>query len=94
MSVLTGFIARIGQNTAFVAAMAHIFFAYFVVSLFSGVHQYIAAGVCLLVFGFKEFYLDRLNELNPPQSFWDDLDDFAEYVIGIALAFAAAYFNW
>ena len=94
MNGIFSWIGRIGENQTFIATMAHVFFAYFVVSLASGTHQYIAALVCIGIFGLKEFAFDRLHEQNPPQTFWDDLDDFAGYVIGIMLALTVSYYNW
>jgi hypothetical protein len=93
MKWLSNLIATIGENTEFVAFMAHSGFAYFVVSLFSGLHQYIAAGICLVVFAAKEFWFDIHYEQSPPQTFLDSLDDYVGYCIGIVLAVAIAYFN-
>lgn len=94
MNGILSWIGRIGENQAFIAAVAHAGFAYFVVSLASGAHQYIAALVWLGLFGFKEFLFDRLYEQSPPQTFFDDLDDFAGYVIGIMLALTVSYYNF
>lgn len=94
MSTLTNWISSIGESPTFGFAMAHIFFAYFVVSLFSGTHQLIVAGVCLVVFGLKEFLYDIKFETSPPQTFMNSLDDFAGYVIGIALALAVTHYHW
>jgi putative Ca2+/H+ antiporter (TMEM165/GDT1 family) len=94
MNVIAAFIARVGQSTAFITTMAHIFFAYFLVSLYRGPHIYWAGGVALLIFGVKEFWFDRLYETDPPQTFWDNLDDFSEYFAGVAIAMIVAYFHF
>jgi hypothetical protein len=90
MSTLSNFIASIGQNQKFILFMAHSGFAYFVVSLFSGLHQYIAAGICLVVFAAKEFWFDVKYELN--QTIADGANDFSGYVAGIAIALLVAHF--
>lgn len=93
MNGIFSWIGRIGENQTFIATMAHVFFAYFVVSLASGTHQHIAAVIWLGLFGFKEFFIDRLYEHTPPQTFWDDLDDYIGYVLGIILALTISYYN-
>ena len=93
MKWLSNFISSVGENPLFIAFMAHSMFAYFVVSLFSGLHQYMAAAVCLIVFGIKEFWFDLHYEENPPQTFMDSVEDFFGYCAGIALALAIAYTN-
>lgn len=92
MNALSSLVSKIGQNSTFIAFMAHSGFAYFVVSLFSGMHQYVAAVVCFIVFAIKEFFYDIKFEQNPPQTFMDSSDDFTGYLIGIIVSLAIRHF--
>ncbi len=93
MSKLTAFISRVGENPKTIAFFAHSGVAATVLLLFSGWHQYLAAVIAIGVAGFKEFVFDHLYEKTPPQTFWDDLDDFTGYLTGIAFALFAAHIN-
>lgn len=93
MSKITDFISSIGENPKFIAFAAHSGVAATVLLLFSGWHQYLAAVIAIGLAGFKEFAFDRLYEKSPPQTFWDDLEDFTGYLTGIAFALFAAHIN-
>ncbi len=93
MNSITKFIADLGENPKFVAFMAHSGVAATVLLLFSGWHQYLAALIAIGLAGFKEFVFDHLYEKTPPQTFWDDLEDFSGYLTGIAFALFAAHIN-
>lgn len=94
MNALIRFIAKTGQNPSFVAFMAHAGFSYFVVSLFSGGHQVIAAVVCIGLFAMKEYLFDQRYETIPPQTFYGDTEDYAGYLVGIAMALTVAHYHW
>jgi hypothetical protein len=93
MNAVAAWIAKIGEDTRFVVFCAHCFFAYFVLSLFSGTHQYIAAAVFIVLIAAKEFWFDIKYEQNPPQTFWDSADDFIGYAFGVALAITLPIFH-
>lgn len=77
---MTNLLTRI-VTPAFIAFQAHCWFAYaFVYTLFNP--AIIVAAV--VIAGVKEFYIDKHFEEN--QSFRDNLQDFAGYACGIALA--------
>jgi len=92
MSKLTAFISGVGENPKFIVFMAHSGVAATVILLFSGWHQYAAAVIAVGLAGLKEFVFDHLYEKSPPQTFWDDLDDFSGYLTGIAFALLASHF--
>lgn len=66
---------------AFIAFQAHCWFAYaFVYTLYC--HEIVVAA--LIIAAVKEFYIDKHFELS--QSFADNLQDFAGYATGVAIA--------
>jgi hypothetical protein len=73
---------------AFITAMAHIWFAYSVVYTTAVVlPKFPLPAIAALAAGiaaFKEFYIDKHFEVG--QTFIDNLEDFAGYSAGIALA--------
>ena|ERR1039458_482655 len=85
-------IAKLGQNQQFVAAIAHFFFAGYVIMWFP--HWWLALAITVAAAG-KEFWYDRLNEHNPPQTTLDNVEDFAGYVAGawITYLFVIAFSN-
>ncbi|MDE2022277.1 MAG: hypothetical protein KGI71_05205 [Patescibacteria group bacterium] len=82
-------IARLGQNEAFVAFMAHCWFAFAFVYV-PVAKWHLSLGIFVLAgvigAGIKEFAFDARYETNPPQTFEDDLTDFTGYCVGILLA--------
>ena len=72
----------------FIAAQAHIWFAYALVFTFPNGAVVLAA---LVAAGVKEFYIDPKYELG--QTVADDIGDFAGYVAGISLAIIAHAFG-
>ncbi len=93
MSKLTALISGIGENPTFIAFMAHSGVAATVLLLFSGWHQYAAAGVAVILAGAKEFLYDLKYETTPPQTLAMSAGDFAGYLTGIAFALFAAHIN-
>lgn len=85
-------IARTGQNPAFVAFNAHCWFAFAVVytAASAGHSSIVIAAIVTALAAVKEFTFDATQEHDPPQTFDDDLLDFAGYVTGATLAIAAA----
>ncbi len=83
-----GWIAKLGESPAFVAAMAHAWFAYSVLAtcVHFGLTLWVATPVALLLVGGKEYVFDLRWETTPPQTVWDSTQDAIEYLAGIALA--------
>ncbi len=79
---LSSVIAKIGTNPYFIAANAHAWFAYAIVSTF-----YSMPTVCLALLAawLKEFWFDAKYEV-PQQTFKDNLTDYLGYCAGIGLA--------
>ena len=92
MSKLTAFISGVGENPKFIVFIAHSGVAATVILLFSGWHQYAAAGVAVLLATAKEFLYDLKYEITPPQTIADSTGDFIGYLTGIAFALLASYF--
>jgi hypothetical protein len=68
-----------------VAGCAHFFFAGYLVMLTAMLWPSEILTVTLGITGFaavKEFVYDAKYELNPPQTFLDNLEDFVTYVLG------------
>ena len=81
---LTSFIARVGVSPEWIAAQAHIWFAYAVVHTFG----YAAIAPMVIAAGVKEFYFDARYEV-PKQTATDNWTDFAGYCLGVVLAAVA-----
>lgn len=83
-------IAELGEDPLFIAFNAHCWFAFAIVSTAS-IHGYPfqAAGICAIAAGLKEFWFDATYEHDPPQTFWDNLEDFGGYAAGIILGLVA-----
>jgi hypothetical protein len=80
---LSSVVAKLGENSNFVAFNAHWGFAYFVTSHIPHGPWFL---IPALVAAFKEFVFDPHYETNPPQNIWPDgAMDFAGYATGIAL---------
>lgn len=81
------FIAKLGENPAFIAFNAHCWFAFSAVYV-AGAHGYDleAAALGFVLAAAKEFWFDATYETNPPQTFDDNIEDFAGYLAGIVLA--------
>jgi hypothetical protein len=94
MKTISAFIAALGENPAFVAFNAHCWFAFSVVYVLAshGVPELPLAAIVCLVAVVKEFWFDARYEQNPPQTFWDNLDDAAGYAVG--MWFALAMLKW
>lgn len=84
-------IADVGESPNFVAAMAHFWFAWSVVITLHlslpRVPAWSVAIAIVAVAAVKEFWFDARYERNPPQTFIDNLQDFAGYSAGALLAF-------
>jgi hypothetical protein len=85
-------ISRIGSSPSFIAWNAHWGFAFFVVVAVMHFRNpacfWPVIGGCVVVAGVKEFWFDKHFELQPPQSFTDNLVDFAAYMSGLLAAVA------
>jgi len=83
-------IAKVGQSPDFIVAMAHAWFACSVLLILShwGLTLWIGAPVCIAIAAAKEFWFDLRYETLPPQTVLDSAMDFAEYMLGIAVAVA------
>lgn len=94
MKRLLNWIATTGENPKFIAAMAHCWFAAFVVGsahrwgLDVRIYVYLTV---LIVAGIKEFYFDARYEKNPPQTTADNIEDFMGYVVGAAIGMWAGF---
>ena len=81
-------IGKIGENPAFVTAMAHCWFAFAVLAAAAryGITLWVAVPAFVLLAGAKEFIFDLKFETTPPQTVFSSGEDFAEYMLGVALA--------
>jgi len=84
VKTLSQFVAKLSQNIQFVAGVAHFFCAAYAVS-HSGHYRYYAAGAFVVLGGIKEFYFDARDEVSPPQTFVDNLEDFVGWLLGAAV---------
>lgn len=85
MNKVSSFIASTGQNIQFVAFFAHFFTAAYIVSRFHGDSRIALFGVIVVVAAIKEYVFDARDELNPPQTFLDNTEDFLGWSLGAAL---------
>ncbi len=69
---------------------AHWLFGY---ALFVTFPNAWAFGIATVLFGVKEFYVDKHFETTP-QTFMMNLGDFGSYMLGMVLAFAAVHFGF
>lgn len=86
MSWLSDKIAQLGQNAQFVAFFAHAGVAALLVEHLPGHAWWWLTGMLVYAAG-KEFWFDATYEKNPPQTFWDNLEDFIGYAIGAVLGY-------
>jgi hypothetical protein len=83
VSAFSNFIARMGQNIQFVAFFAHAGVAALVVE--HSPHRWIVAGAVMVAGGIKEYWFDARDETDPPQTFWDNTEDFVGWTTGAIL---------
>ena len=84
---LSAKIARLGENPTFIAAMAHTWFAFAVVTVLAHYLPTVLVVVaCLALAAGKEFWFDLKYETTPPQTVMDSLIDFIGYAAGMAIA--------
>jgi len=83
-------IAKVGESPEFIVAMAHMWFACSALLILAhwGLTLWIGAPVCVAIAATKEFYWDLHYETLPRQTVLDSAMDFAEYMLGIAVAVA------
>jgi hypothetical protein len=82
-------IAKLGQNIQFVAFWAHLGVAALLVEHLPW-HRWVAIGITVLG-AFKEYYYDARNEQDPPQTFWDNTEDFAGWFLGAVIGYALSF---
>lgn len=83
----TNKIATLGQNIQFVAFFAHAGVSYFVIDVAPEPVKMWLAWLIVVLAGIKEFYFDARYEKNPPQTFWDNLEDWLGWSVGVVLGF-------
>ena len=80
-------IAALGENPTFIAAMAHTWFAFAVVTVLSHYLPLIPVQIaCTALAAGKEFWFDLRYEITPRQTLLDSTGDMLGYVAGITLA--------
>lgn len=82
MATDTNEVASLGQNIQFVAACAHFFAAAYAISHLPIHLRIYAACAVTVAAAIKEFWFDAKYEKNPPQTFMDNLQDFASWTAG------------
>ncbi|MFI5091078.1 MAG: hypothetical protein ACHP7P_13565, partial [Terriglobales bacterium] len=87
LTTLTALIARIGTNPDFIAANAHCWFAFAIVTVVMP-HWALVPAVAVPAAAIKEFWFDANYEV-PHQTFMDNLEDFGGYMLGILLGIGA-----
>jgi len=77
-------LAALGQNAQFVAFFAHLGAAETLTILAFRFTRFGWGVVGLIILGaaIKEFYFDAKYEKDPPQTFWDNFQDFIGYALG------------
>ena len=78
---LSAFIAKVGVNPVWIAANAHCWFAFAVVTVFP---SWWTVGAGIAIATAKEFVFDARNEV-PKQTAFDNWTDLAGYCAGLAL---------
>ncbi len=81
-------IGKIGENPAFVTAMAHMWFAFSVLAVAAryGITLWVAVPLFVVLAAAKEFVFDLKFETTPPQTVFTSAEDFAEYMLGVLAA--------
>lgn len=80
-------ISALGQNIQFVAFFAHAGVSYFIIDVASDSCKMPLALLIIVLAGIKEFYFDARFEKDPPQTFWDNLEDWLGWSLGVILGF-------
>ena len=91
---ITAVISSLGQSIQFCA-----WFAHFGVASIIAEHVYTRDPLWTLMVivalgAAKEFLYDALYEANPPQTFWDNLEDFSGWCAGGLVGFGFAVGWW
>lgn len=81
---IKSYVAALGQNIQFVAYMAHMGVTALIVEHTGRWRPYVAVAV-VVASAIKEFYFDARYEKDTPQTFLDNLQDFAGYLSGATL---------
>jgi hypothetical protein len=88
---MKAWIAKIGQSIQFVAFWAHLGVAGLLIVLINKLLSKRPAEILALVIivagGVKEYYFDATTEQNPPQTFWDNTEDFIGWCVGSLVGF-------
>jgi hypothetical protein len=82
-------VSKLGQNIQFVAFFAHAGVAALLVEHLPGNALWWALSI-LVIGGGKEYWYDAKYEQNPPQTFWDNTEDFLGYAVGALAGYALA----
>lgn len=85
LSVVSNYVATLGQSIQFVAFIAHSAVSFILVEHLP-MRQWLTALLITIYAGIKEYYFDARYEKNPPQTFKDNTEDFLGYVLGAWLA--------
>lgn len=88
LSTLSSWVSKLGENIQFVAFWAHFGVAALIVE--HTPHHNLMVGVVALLAGIKEFWYDAKYELNPPQTFLDNLTDWLGWTLGAVVALLLA----
>lgn len=78
---LTSVVAKVGVNPYWIAANAHCWFAFAVLTFFPHWWVFVAGAAIAAI---KEFIFDARNEV-PKQTAFDNWSDFAGYLVGLGL---------
>lgn len=85
---ISQWIASIGQNIQFVAFWAHAGVGALVIRMLYKYHpswSFYPAIVLVLGGAIKEYVFDAKEETNPPQTFWDNTEDFIGWLAGAGI---------
>ena len=84
LSTLSSWVSKLGQSIQFVAFWAHFGVAALVVE--HTPHHVLTAVLVALGAAVKEFWYDAKYEINPPQTFTDNLTDWLGWTLGAVVA--------
>jgi hypothetical protein len=81
---LSVLVASTGQNIQFVAFFAHLGVGACITrfAIKHGVKTWILFAIFIVGGAIKEYYFDARDEVNPPQTFWDNTQDFIGWCCG------------